>query len=231
MKFTELYSDNPSTNLDESIRVESPGPYLKQSTSVSGDIHHYHHYYNETPSSSQCNTNNISNDLFQKVSNQLNVILMQLKSLHEKTDPLRSKIDSLEEVIGELLKEKDNGTKLLLIGKNPPHDSNAYEAIRGVIIDGLGLYDMSSSIKFAEFVKGGILFELKTSIDKHRILIRAQERFNTDKRKIVEYSLNEENEPNSDVPEIFYRTGSNTSNTEKSLEESDSDIVERFLFE
>lgn len=150
---------------------------------------------------------------------------MQLKSLHDKTEPLMSKVDSLEEVIGELLKEKDNGTRLLLIGNNPPHDSNAYEAIRGVITDTLGLYDLSSSIKFAELVNGGIMFELKNAIEKHRILIRAQERFNTDKRKIVDFCFNEGS--NSDIPDIFYRTGI----TEKSVEETKSDNDDRLVFE
>lgn len=152
---------------------------------------------------------------------------MQLKSLHDKTEPLRSKVDSLEEVIGELLKEKDNGTKLLLIGKNPPHDSNAYEAIRGVITDTLGLYDLSSSIKFAALVDGGIMFELKNSIEKHRILIRARERFNTDKRKIVDFCSNEGSKANSDIPDIFYRTGI----TEKSVEETKSDNDDRLFFD
>lgn len=152
---------------------------------------------------------------------------MQLQSLHDKTAPLKNKIDSLEEVIGELLKEKDNGTKLLLIGTNPPHDSNAYESIRGVITDRLDLFDLSSSIKFAEIVKGGILFEMKNSIDKQRILIRAQERFNTDKRKIIDFHSDEQNDSNSQIPEIFFRTG----NTEKSVEKPQVDVADRFLFE
>lgn len=229
LNFTELNNDNQSTNVAESVVMEGTRPNLKQSTIVSGDIHHYHHYYNETSSTTaQCPTENKPNEFYEKISNQLNVVLMQLQSLHDKTEPLKSKIDSLEEVIGELLKDKDSGTKLLLIGNNPPHDSNAYEAIRGVIIDRLDLNDLSSSIKFAELVNGGVMFEVKNSIEKQRILVRARERFNTDKRKIVECG-NEECRSESDIPEIYFRTGN--SNTEKSLEETPSDIVDRFLFD
>lgn len=186
------------------------------STVVSGDIHHHHHYYNETTSSTeQCQTS------FEKISNQLSVILIQLQSLHDKTGPLMSKVDSLEEVIGELLKDKDNGTKLILIGNTPPSDSNVYEAIRGVIVDRLDLNDLSSSIKFAKLVNGGIMFEVKTSIEKHRILIRAQERFNTDKRKIVEYSSNEESNQKPEVPEIYYRS----LNAESKSDETDDKVL------
>lgn len=205
--------------------MESSGSKLGESTVLSGDIHHYHHYYNET--SGQCQTESKSNEFFGKITNQLNVVLMQLQSLHDKTGPLKEKIDSLEEVIGELLKDKDNRTMLLLIGNNPPHDSNVYDAIRGVITDALELHDLSSSIKFAKLVNSGIKFEVKNSIEKYRILVRARERFNTDKRKIVEYHFNEEKKSNSDVPELYFRAG----NTEKSVEEDNTDVVERFLFE
>ncbi len=209
--------------------MESLGSNFKQSTVLSGDIHHHHHYYNDpsasTPPSSQCQNDNKSNEFFEKITNQLNVVLMQIQSLHDKTAPLKSKIDSLEEVIGELLRDKDNGTKLLLLGAKHPHDSNAYEAIRGVISDRLDLHDLSSSIKFAEIVNGCIVFEVKNSIDKHRILIRAQERFNTDKRKIVDFRLDK---PNSEIPEIFYRTDITERIAE---EETQTEIVDRFLFE
>lgn len=224
-QFTELYNDNQSTNvIAEGILMENAGVNLKQSTILSGDIHHYHHFYNETSSAAQCETETKSNEFFVKISNQLNVVLMQLQSLHDKTEPLKSKIDSLEEVIGELLKDKDNGTKLLFIGNNPPHDSNAYEAVRAVITDRLDLHDLSASIKFAKFVNGGIMFEVKHSIEKQRILIRAQERFNTDKRKIVDYCFREKSKTNSEISGIDHRI----SNTEKTVEADQSDM---FVFE
>ncbi|KAJ6645922.1 Beta-1,3-glucan-binding protein [Pseudolycoriella hygida] len=220
----ELYNDEKPADVTESVLGESITANYKEFTSVSGDIHHYHHYEEKT-SSGQCQNDKMINELFLKISSQLNVVLMQLKSLHDKTDPLKNKIDSLEEVVDELLKDRGNGTKLLLIGNNPPKDSNAYEAIRGVITDALGLYDLSSSIKFAEIVEDGIIFELKNSIEKHRILVRAQDRFNTDKRKIVEYSSKDENKTNSEIPDIYFRLDVSEKNTE---EKPDDDVL---LFE
>ncbi|XP_037024347.1 uncharacterized protein LOC119066151 [Bradysia coprophila] len=225
----ELFNDDIYSNIAEVVVVDNPNSNCNPSTILAGDIHHHHHHYSETSqTTSQCPSDNKSNEFFEKITKQLNVVLMQLQSLHDKTAPLTNKINSLEEVIGELLKDKDNGTKLLLIGTNPPQDSNAYEAIRGVITDRLDLNDLSASIKFAEILKeGGIMFEVKTSIEKHRILIRAQERFNTDKRKIVNFGYNDKSKPNSEVPDIFHRTG----DTEKSMEETQTDVGDRFVFE
>lgn len=198
-------------------------PNSKLQTVISGEIHHHHHYYNENTSTiKQCQVGNASFEFCEKISNQLNVVLLQLQSLHDKTAPLKNKIDSLEEVIGELLKDKNNETKLILIGNRPPHNSNVYDDIRGVITDRLDLNDLSSSIKFAKLTDSGIVFEVKTSIEKHRILLRAQERFNTDQRKIVEYnSVVEEKKSKSDVPEIYFRT----TNTEKTVDESDDRVL------
>jgi len=219
----ELRHIDEATTVAEDVIVQQLNQ--QQSTVLSGDIHHHHHYYNENSSTYAAHCPTVDQSL-EKISNQLNVVLEQIKSLHDKTEPLKNKIDSLEEVIGELLKGKDNGTKLLLIGHNPPYDSNVYEAIRGVIIDRLDLHDLSSSIKFAKLEKNGIMFELKTSIEKQRILLRAQERFNTDKRKIVNYSSNEERKLNSEVPEVYFRT----SDKELHSDESQSNINDRILF-
>lgn len=215
---TEFSNYGNTTEVVEDVILEASKP--KQSTIISGDIHH-HHYYNENTSTTKCQTVNTSLQ-FEKITNQLNVVLLQLQSLHDKTEPLKNKVDSLEEVINELLKDKNNGTKLILIGNKPPHDSNVYEDIRGVITDRLDLNDLSSSIKFAKLTNNGIVFEVKTSIEKHRILLRAQERFNTDQRKIVEYNSSvEETKINSDVPEIYFRT----TNTERNVDESDDRVL------
>lgn len=224
----ELFNDDIYSNIAEVVIVDNPNSNCNPSTMLAGDIHHHHHHYNEpSQSTSHCPSESKSNEYFEEISKQLNVVLVQLQSLHDKTAPLNNKIDSLEQVIGELLKEKDIGTKLLLIGSNPPHDTNAYEAIRGVITDRLDLNDLSGSIKFAEILKeGGIMFEVKNPIEKQRILIRAQERFNTVKRKIVDFNCNDECKPNADVPDIFHRAG-----TDKSVEETQTDAVDRFVFE
>lgn len=226
---SDISNDDSTTRAIDDIIIHNNQPEQRSSTVLSGDIHHHHHYHDDNSSSTtQCLTllpgNQNLSEMFEKISNQLTVVLIQLQSLHEKTEPLKGKIDSLEEVIGELLKEKDNGTKLVLIGNDPPHGSNVYEAIRGVITDRLELYDLSSSIKLAKFVEGGIMFEVNNSIEKHRIMLRAQERFNTDKRKIVEYNGQKDRTPKSELPEIYYRT----SNTNLDSEESDG--TDRVLF-
>lgn len=167
---------------------------------ISSEIHHHHHYHYDSSAAPvppvpphdsstittaadplSCNTS-----YFEKIVNQLNVTLAQLQSLHDKTEPLNAKINSLEEVLRELLEDTEIGTKLLLTG-NPPPEKNLFEAVRGVITEKLDLHDLSENIVSAEQNSDGIVFEMATSVDKKRILFRARDLLKSSSLHIVDF--------------------------------------------
>lgn len=134
------------------------------------------------PTNSHCDC---SRDQLNHISNQLNVTLMQLNSLHAKMDPLTNEVESLKEVVMELTKNKNIGTQLLLTGQQPP-EGNPLEAIRSLITDKLDLYDLENKILHAQRTSSGLLFEMSSEIDKKRILLRAEKRLTNSPYQIID---------------------------------------------
>ncbi|XP_055386467.1 uncharacterized protein LOC129615342 [Condylostylus longicornis] len=88
-------------------------------------------------------------------------------------------VDSLNEVILDLLKDTNMHSKLVLVGK-PQTRNSAIDEVRRFLVQFLELYDLGIKIKKAEYLPCGILFEMSSIIDKKRILLRAS----TDMRNV-----------------------------------------------
>lgn len=109
---------------------------------------------------------------------------MQLNSLNAIVNPLRKQVESLTELLQEIIKDSDIGTKLLLVGHVPI--TNPVETVRDLITDRLQLYDLDTKIHQADYTPEGILFEMSSSIDKKRILFRAAKLLKNTSYKIVD---------------------------------------------
>lgn len=123
---------------------------------------------------------------------------MQLNSLNVIVNPLRQQVESLTELLQELIKDSDIGTKLLLVGNLP--SSNPVETVRDLLTDRLQLYDLDTKIHQAEHTPEGILFEMSSPIDKKRILFRASKLLKKTSYKIVDpesYKYDSEREGSS----------------------------------
>lgn len=135
------------------------------------------------PPTTNCGNNNNADDLG-LIVNQLNATLMQLNTLNAIVNPLRKQVESLTELLQEVIKDSDIGTKLLLVGHVPI--TNPVETVRDLITDRLQLYDLDTKIHQADYTPEGILFEMSSSIDKKRILFRATKLLKNTNFKIVD---------------------------------------------
>ncbi|KAL5279351.1 GNBPA2 family protein [Megaselia abdita] len=145
------------------------------------------------PSPSICSNNNADLAL---IVNQLNTTLMQLSSLNAIVNPLRTQVESLTELLQEVIKDSDIGTKLLLQGYVPI--TNPVETVRDLITERLHLYDLNTKILQADYTDEGILFEMSSPIDKKRILFRASKYLTNKNHKIVDpqsYKYENEKKP------------------------------------
>ncbi|XP_055838179.1 uncharacterized protein LOC129906431 isoform X2 [Episyrphus balteatus] len=123
------------------------------------------------PSAKQCECNdNLLNDIW----SQLNVTVAKMRTLDESVKPLEEKLNSLTEIVVELVKNMDIGTNLKLVG-NLPVQTNPVEDVRHLIVEKLKLFDLRSTILQAEYTSSGISFEVSSSIDKLRILKRSND--------------------------------------------------------
>lgn len=83
-------------------------------------------------------------------------------------------VDSLNEVILDLLKDTNMHSKLVLVGKTKENnDSSAMEQVKRFLVHFLELYDLGKKIKTAKYLDCGIYFEMSSIVDKKRILLRA----------------------------------------------------------
>lgn len=147
-------------------------------------------YSSQAPAQTICENNTADLAL---ILNQLNTTLMQLNSLNVVVNPLRQQVESLTELLQELIKDKDIGTKLQLVGEVPR--TNPVETIRDLLTDRLQLYDLDTKILQAEYTNNGISFEMSSPIDKKRILFRASKLLKKSNYKIVDpESYNYEND-------------------------------------
>lgn len=113
-----------------------------------------------------------------------------LPAQNEHASLLYVQVESLREVLGELIKDKNVGTQLLLIGQQPP-GTNALEAIRQLITEKLELIDLEHKIQQAYQTEYGIFFEMTSSIEKLRILSRARNRLNYSNYQITDFNTNQ----------------------------------------
>ncbi|XP_055683750.1 beta-1,3-glucan-binding protein 2-like isoform X2 [Lutzomyia longipalpis] len=128
----------------------------------------------------------------QKVNEKLSETRQQLQGAINVTERIKEDFESLNDVLGQMLEKLNYGRKLLLTGVLPPGD-NPYELIRTILTDKLDLDDLKLRILNATTtVHGAILFEMTSTTDKFRILLRSK-RLERSKIRIINYQ-DDENE-------------------------------------
>uniref|UniRef100_A0A1B0C934 Putative secreted protein n=1 Tax=Lutzomyia longipalpis TaxID=7200 RepID=A0A1B0C934_LUTLO len=118
--------------------------------------------------------------------------IQKLQGAINVTERIKEDFESLNDVLGQMLEKLNYGRKLLLTGVLPPGD-NPYELIRTILTDKLDLDDLKLRILNATTtVHGAILFEMTSTTDKFRILLRSK-RLERSKIRIINYQ-DDENE-------------------------------------
>lgn len=132
-----------------------------------------------------------------KVTEKLAETQLQLLGVLNTTEKLQQDFLSLNEFLGTVLEKSNFGRKLLLTGVFSAND-NPYELIKTILEDKLDLSDLKLRVLNATTtVHGAILFEMTSSSDKLRILMRSK-RLEKSKLRIIDYQ-DEDNE----LAEIF----------------------------
>uniref|UniRef100_A0A1L8E3E8 Putative beta-13-glucan-binding protein 2 n=2 Tax=Nyssomyia neivai TaxID=330878 RepID=A0A1L8E3E8_9DIPT len=123
---------------------------------------------------------------------KVNETRKKLEKAINETRRMQDDFEALNDVLGEVLEKLNYGRKLLLTGVIPPGD-NPYDLIRTILSDKLDLNDLKTKLLNASTtVHGAILFEMTSSADKLRILLRAK-RLDRSKMRIINYQ-DEDNE-------------------------------------
>lgn len=145
----------------------------------------------ETKSSSIITTTPMpceNNEKVIRLRNQLRDTIEKYQDFYDRAQNLETKVESLNEVISELINDRNIGTKLLLRSDDTPADSTMVDAVRSVIEEKLILPDLSRTIVVARKSRenNGIIFETNSSIDKLRILTRANDGLKNSKIRIYD---------------------------------------------
>ncbi|XP_055386366.1 uncharacterized protein LOC129615269 [Condylostylus longicornis] len=124
--------------------------------------------------------------------------VVDLISTITKLENAQATIESLMEVIEQLKGESQaNGVKGLKLfyqmSKPPLPHQDPVNLIKSVIVDNLDMIDLENEIAQASFIDGGILFEVKKTIDKMRILYRAKQMLANSKNKIIDPEISNNN--------------------------------------
>ncbi|GAB0100170.1 hypothetical protein DMENIID0001_161690 [Sergentomyia squamirostris] len=127
-----------------------------------------------------------------EVVEKLGETRQQLENALNSTEKLSTDFQALSDVLGGILEKTNFGKKLLLTGVFGSND-NPYDFIRTILGDKLDLNDLKLKVLSAtQTVHGAILFEMTTSADKLRILLRSK-RLEKSKIRIIDYQ-DEDNE-------------------------------------
>ncbi|XP_037902689.1 beta-1,3-glucan-binding protein-like [Hermetia illucens] len=138
-----------------------------------------------TPAPPICEQCVCTEDQMEFLNAQLNFTKTQLSAANTKLGPIQRELSSLKEFVSEMMEDMNLGTKLLLVGQQPPQ-GNALEAVRNLITDKLELFDLEEKIYNAQKTDTGIAFEMTTPIDKKRILVRANKKLQSSNYRIVD---------------------------------------------
>lgn len=114
-------------------------------------------------------------------------MLLQMQLVNAKLAKVLEKIETMEEVLQfSVIEEKNANNKLMLTGF-PKNTTNPQSTVRSVLVDKLGLENISNHILTASSTEDGIIFDMRNVVDKKRILYRAQDRLADSLIQIIEY--------------------------------------------
>lgn len=121
------------------------------------------------------------------ITNQLKLITLHVQSTDQKTDALLVKVNALEEVISGLLTDRPNVSKKLLL-KGIPYLPvlTVLTEVRAFVDKTLNLPELGSSILSATQNEDGVVLNVRSVIDKLRILYRAKSALDTAPVEVVD---------------------------------------------